>query len=227
MGPKPKGNCSKSGAEDEDDSKIYEGEDIKAMIKKLITGQDSLQKKLDSVKTELESSIKELKNDLYLEIGALRAKIDSVEAKVLTLEKETSPQEGPGNSDLNIIVKNLEEPKADEPDPEGYLTKSVLEIFEELSVEVNVKTVVRSEFGSRPLKPVIVTVSNREEINQVLKAAHNLKNSTSWSKIYLERDRTRQERMLEANLRRLVRASPNLEFRKGRIIEKRTAAPTE
>ena len=202
MGPKPKRNRSKSGAED--DSKICEGVDIKAMIKKRITCQDSLQKKLDSVKTELESSIKELKNDLYLEIGALRAKIDSVEAKVLTLEKERSPQEGPRNSDLNIIVKNLEEPKADEPDPEGYWTKSDLEIFEELSVEVNVKTVVRSEFGSRPLKPVIVTVSNGEERNQVLKAAHNLKNSTCWSKIYLERDRTRQERMLEANLRRLV-----------------------
>ena len=68
-------------------------------------------------------------------------------------------------------------------------------------------------------RPVIVTMETKEQLPTVLKAKHNLRQHQHYSDIYIEKDKTRHERILEAFMRTIVNKIDGLRVRGGRVIK--------
>ena len=109
------------------------------------------------------------------------------------------------------------------------LVMGVSEIFQQIGVNVNILEAVRitparasaTVGGSaRQATPLVkVVLSLREERNEVLSAKRQLSTNEQFKRVFIEPDRQRHERIMEANMRLLVRKYPWLAYKRGRIVD--------
>ena len=64
----------------------------------------------------------------------------------------------------------------------------------------------------------IVTFRSTEQKASVLKSKRNLRNIEQYKRIYIEPDKTRQERIMQANTRKIVQRIAGLKVRGGRVV---------
>lgn len=65
-----------------------------------------------------------------------------------------------------------------------------------------------------------MTFANEKQRSEVLKNKRKLRDIEEHKTVFIEPDRSRHERIQEANMRRIVKSIPNLQFRGDRVVEK-------
>ena len=165
-------------------------------------------------------------------IKELSGKINMLETRNETIPMEHQPSGVGSRSELdterNLCFKNIVE--EDLNDSTEKLSLFVNNILNDLDVDVNVVTVKRigekkgengntSQQRSRHHRPVIVTMETKEQTHTVLKVKRNLRQHQLYGDIYIEKDKTRHERILEANMRTIVNKIEGLRVRGGRVIK--------
>ena len=65
-----------------------------------------------------------------------------------------------------------------------------------------------------------MVLKSDDDLGNVMRKKQNLKDRDGFSNVYIETDRPAEMRNMEANIRRLTRALPDLEYRRGRVRAK-------
>ena len=202
-----------------------------------------LETRLDKFENEMKSmintSVSSLRSDMNKELSRVDSKIKDLSGKINMLEtrNESIPTEhqpggvGPRSeldTERNLCFKNIVE--EDLNDGTEKLCVFVSKILSDLNIDVNVVAVKRigekrvengntAQQRPRQNRPVIVTMETNEQTHTVLKVKRNLRQHQLYGDIYIEKDKTRHERILEANMRTIVNKIEGLRVRGGRVIK--------
>ena len=65
-----------------------------------------------------------------------------------------------------------------------------------------------------------MVLQSDDDLRNVMRNKRNLKDRDGYSNVYIEPDRPAEMRNMEANIRRLTKALPDLEYRRGRVRAK-------
>lgn len=181
------------------------------------------------MKSYLNSTITSLRADMSTEFNRVDAQIQGVHEKIQSMESQINPlitdmnPRSEFDTVRNICIKNINE--TDEGDSVDNLKNSVAQIFTALSVDVNMVCARRvgkrgdqvNDDQTRP-RPAIITLESTAQRNTVLKAKASLRLTDEYKRIYIETDKTRHERISEANMRTIAKKI-GLTVRGGRIIK--------
>ena len=119
-----------------------------------------------------------------------------------------------------LIIKGLPETPAEED--EDCLLNKCHQLLAEIQVTANIASVRRIgsvERGRKP-RPVSMVLRSNNDLRNIMRSKRNLKDRDGYSNVYFEPDRPAEMRNVEANIRRLTRALPDLEYRRGRVRAK-------
>jgi uncharacterized coiled-coil protein SlyX len=166
-----------------------------------------IDEKLSTMKTEIDADIEELKNDMKGLKGRIDAVDEAAAAAVPVQDVETS---------VKVVIKGL----AGEIDERlDITTNAVLDVFRAMKTDVSVISAARTRSGP-PDQPrfVIVELSRGDRV-KVLKAKYALKTIEKYKAVYIDIDRSTQERRMDSNIRALVKAIPTLEYKRGKIVQ--------
>ncbi|CAC5357550.1 unnamed protein product [Mytilus coruscus] len=201
--------------------------------------QDSLRTSLEQRITNLETkftdeiklNMKTLKDEMSLEFAQVDNKIKELEIKMSNFELN---QQDTNNTQSSVIEKSVQSKlvfkniKTDGVNNDGLKTY-INGMLNALGLEFSVVSAqqignpnngtVNTGNTSRP-KPVIVIFADEKQRIDVLKNKRKLKDIDEYKNIYIETDRTRQERMHEANIRQIIKSIPALQFKGGRVTQK-------
>ena len=67
---------------------------------------------------------------------------------------------------------------------------------------------------------IIATLASKTERDRLIQKKYSLRQHEQYQAVYIETDRPKEERRMEANMRKIVNQLPNLQFKKGRIVQK-------
>ena len=67
------------------------------------------------------------------------------------------------------------------------------------------------------IKPIILQLVSEEVKSTILRNKAKLREIEPYKTVYIEGDQSRQERLRDANMRRIVNALPGLNYRRGRV----------
>lgn len=182
-----------------------------------------LDEKLSTLKQEIIESVVSIVNkrlDIIQQqceesVNAINARIDRMDDNVKVAIKQ----------DVTLILKNF--PLCQDESNE-FLQLQVNEMFKELSIGNIVPTSVERMAppqrdnrnrgdGSRP--PLVqLVMASKSHWQSVLRAKRVLVNTEAYKEVFIEPYRTHSERKLSTNIRQIVRASPNLSFNRGKIV---------
>ena len=95
---------------------------------------------------------------------------------------------------------------------------SVSSMLAVINVTVDIERVERKQprVDAHP-GVIIVTLRTADDKRKIFRAKSSLKQNDDYSRVYIEPDRSRQDRIHDANMRRIVGAIPNLRIRNGII----------
>ncbi|CAG2254736.1 unnamed protein product [Mytilus edulis] len=197
--------------------------DIYDLLTKVSNNQESLRQSMEqritnlevSFKTEISSKMKSLKDEINIEFAKFDNEIQSLKHKIDTLEKgESNTQVSQNITHSKLVFKNV--PNTDTGDSEDSLKAYINGIITYLELDFNVTTVqcVGSN-ANQQNKTVLVNFDNETQRVNVLKKKRKLKDNPMYSHVYVESDKTRHERMQEANIRKIIKTIPSLEIRGG------------
>ncbi|MES9883774.1 MAG: hypothetical protein ABW185_23220 [Sedimenticola sp.] len=187
-----------------------------------------LDKFSNDMKSLINTSVTSLRSDMQNEFTRVDSLIESMSDKIKTIEISAPGATAGPRSDFdtsrNLCFKNLKEDENESLESLKVYVENVLD-----SVKVKVKVVCvkrvgvqRPEFANnnqnRLHRPTIVTLESVEQTHDVMRSKRGLRDSDQFSRIYIERDKTRSERILEANIRALANKVPGLRVRGGRVL---------
>ena len=215
---------------------------IAKSIQEIKDGQDGLKRTLESkidrlrndVLSTIVETIKALKTDIDLDIGANTRRIDEVVNSVHLLAQRIDQVEqnvntdgdvfndernnGAGwprdtfrnpldNNDITVIIKDMP------VTPEEDLLMKARELVSALGedVSMNVRVIAASRLPARyHNKPGLVKVSfaDRNQKVLVLRNKHKLKNHRSYKRVFIQSAKSHVERLLELNARTILRELP-------------------
>jgi uncharacterized phage infection (PIP) family protein YhgE len=192
---------------------LVEGQkDIKDSINKIQTDQTNLNVKFD----QLENTIEDLRNEIQGKITNITSKVDNLETKVNEIDTRTQNIYTPARGcECKVVISNITQ-KDDEN--YQYLVDTVNQIQAVTETNCTIIDVKRCEYGSREPKLVILTLATEDERNELLKFSYKLRKNQQWKNVYINCDRSKQERRLEYNIRQIVKSAPSLEFKQGKIV---------
>ena len=121
--------------------------------------------------------------------------------------------EGLGRAiDQNIVIRNLTMPQGETNE---VLLASLSEMLLQIGVHLTILEAVRIIPASPPPSPAtanrqgaplgIVVLSSSEDRNAVLSSKRQLSTKERFKRVYIEPDRQKHERIIEANMRLLVK----------------------
>ena len=202
-------------------------------LQNLQQGQIQLQQTIDSsvkkLKEELETVIEEklktfkdsVKGDLdkmTADITALTVRVNEVESH--TNQHHTKPDDQV--AEKTVLVKGLEE------SPEETMDTIKVK-FEEILQKIDVKKenihIVHSErlnanVGGKPKHLKLVLGSKQERSTNMKNKRKLAKEDSSFKEVFIEPWLTKQELTLQANLRKIAKAVPQLSMKSGKLVTK-------
>ncbi len=184
--------------------------DVMAAIKGVSDDQansrKSLEDKIDNVQATLQAELKTIKESH-----------DHLQRRVESLEK-AGAQQGAAPVRTRLVVKNVAIP-ADAT--EATLKELLNPIFQELGVQAQIQSASTPEGMPLDKKPpILVDMVSKEDYDAVMSNKAKLKDSALFSKVFIDKESSKRERMLEAIIRKLTKAIPDLEYRKGKVQKK-------
>ena len=103
------------------------------------------------------------------------------------------------------------------------LTLAVTTLFNSLDPgEFTISSSYRVADPGRHSRTIIVEMSSNDHCLKILKKKRIPKDKSDYEhvyKMYIETNRPRHERQIEANMRRICKKVPNLEFKRGRVMD--------
>lgn len=193
----------------------------------------SLEQRISNLETkftnEIKMSMKTLKDEMTLEFAQVDNKIKELETKMSNYESKQQeinndlPSVSMKNVQPKLVFKNIKSEGLNTDSLETYVNGILRSIGLEFSV-VSAQQIGNPNNGrvnntQRP-KPVLVTFADENQRVDVLKNKRKLKDINDYKNIYIETDRTRQERINDANMRQIIKSIPELQFRGGRVTVK-------
>lgn len=141
------------------------------------------------------------------EVQDLRRRLEAMETGVVAEA---------GRSRDTLVVKGFQE---DTGETDADLVHKCEQLLTQLQVQVQVTVAQRLGSvgqGRRP-RPVAMTLATHEAVKQVMRNKRRLKDVQAYSAVYVEPMRPAEVRSMEANIRRLTKEHPTLEYRRGRV----------
>ena len=217
-------------------------DDIYSMLEKMNESNKetraSMERRLDKfendMKRHIDSSASSLRTDMNTEFTRVDSQIKQMQEQIRLLESVPPPPPAPNintprselDTSCNLCFKNITED--DQGDSVENLKRHVENILDSLNNNSDIICVKRiGDLPERPLvgpfrqvrpRPAIVTFYSAGQKASVLKSKRNLRNIEQYKHIYIEPDKTRQERIMEANTRKIVQQIAGLKIRGGRVI---------
>ncbi|MES9881326.1 MAG: hypothetical protein ABW185_10640 [Sedimenticola sp.] len=217
------------------DSKLSVVDKKLETLDKLEKTVDKVEKKVDNFENELkqlwvrvEFGLKESSDKFKHVNERLDAEFRQMNDKLKTMETQISDRDLTPRSELdtmrNLCFKCIEETDADDS------VDNLIECVERVltAINVDVKIVCARRVGDRSAqvngrhnrpRPAIVTLESTAQRIVVLRAKNALRLNDAFKSIYIEPDKTRHERIVEANMRTIARKIGGLRVRGGRIID--------
>ena len=220
--------------------------DIMAAIGDLRDNQNSLRESMESrldkiekqFKKQIEQNMRNLRSDLSKDMETMNCRISELETKLCHMNTNAMGDALPEgardqntSSKVKLVIKNM--PEFPDETSEN-LKERVSELLSKIDFNDVIYDVVRvtgypsgtaasdeaaAYSSARPL-PVLFNVSTLEQRSNILRNKVRLKDMTEYAKVYLDIDKSRHERVVEANIRNIVKSIPTLQFRKGRVVNK-------
>ena len=146
------------------------------------------------------------------ELATLRRRLDAIESGVASES---------GRSRDTLIIKGLEEPAGETPDE---LMQKCGELLTHLQVTARAVAAQRIGTENQGRRPRIVAVSftTIDDVKEVMRNKRKLKDIPAYSTVFIEPQRPAELRTLEANIRKLAKGHPTLEYHRGRLRDKST-----
>ena len=196
--------------------------DVGSLKTDLSTIKDDFVTLKQDIIRDIDDRLAKFQEESSKKIDTLEGKVTFMQNKISDLEDKTNRLESNASEGIdkqklfNVVMKGI--PVQDD---EENLNVYIESIFDSIDIgSVNIRGVVRVKNGRDP-KPVIVTLSSIDDCRNVLKSKHKLK-STEYNKMFIEPDQPKHERMTYNVMRLVAKHSDNLEFRKGRLYEKKS-----
>ena len=158
--------------------------------------------------------------------------IAGIEARLTTVEQTPQAQNVEGVTDgtatvapattknvSKLIIKGLVYNPTAAEEAEDTLKASVLGCSQATGVDIEliaVQHVERTHSGP-DIKPIIAQLLNEEVKSTILRDKAKLSEIEPYKTVYIEGDRSCQERLRDANMRRIVNALPDLNYRRGLV----------
>ncbi|VDI21972.1 Hypothetical predicted protein [Mytilus galloprovincialis] len=174
-----------------------------------------------SFKQQIQINMGKIRDEMTLEFAEFDNKLKALDNKLKQPDNSVQITTQENFAQHKLIFKNVN--YTDDGDSTESLKAYVDGLLSNLDLNftsLNVQRIGNHNNGTdqqRP-KPLIVTFHNAKDRIDVLKKKRLLNTKDDYKNIYIETDRTRQERMQEANIRRIVKKIPELEFKGGRVV---------
>ena len=192
----------------------------------------------------LDSAIRTLRDDIDADfqryesdLSCCKQRLDEIEDRIRSAPAQFPPPGTiPGlprsefDTARNLIFKGIGE--ADDGENTVNLLRSVEEIVSSLQTEGNIESEIRVMQavrikrnennpipGRAPIRHprhAIVTFNSINSRDSILHHKRLLRGIDSYKNVFIEPDKTRQQRIHEANMRFIVKSIPDLQFRSGR-----------
>ena len=197
-----------------------------------------MEKRLDKfendMKRYLDNSVSSLHTDMNTDFTRVDTQIKQMQEQIKLLESVPPHSPAPSineswsemDTNGNLCFKNIAE--EDARDSVENLKRYVENILDSLNIASDVICVKRigeipgqliaDAFRPPRPRPAIVTFRSAEQKASVLKSKRNLRNIEKYKRIYNEPDKTHQERIMEANARKIVQRIAGLKVRGGRVV---------
>ena len=182
-------------------------------MKLLSTKMDNIEKqfssKVDSVdgslekimKAELKKSVKEIRQNIDLEIGILKSPLDSFEGKIQTTRSKPSDK---FDADVSIVILGLAYDEGEDLNGKGRELESGLEC----EPVPEIAAVLRIQARGPGPGVVKVAFANVEDKVAVLRCKQRLKSNTQFKRVYLRSAKSHTDRILEFNFKTLLQEIP-------------------
>ena len=190
----------------------------KMMNRKFVDLESVFQSKIDRFENQVlrkltgvvNTAVSTLKEELGEEIDDLSKRVKKLEEREehgqerMIVDGASDQMSGSINTtNMNMIVRNLPERENENTMAEvKCLIKDGLKIR-----DITVESAIRKSNNSGESKPgiVIAKFKSKDEKSTVMKSKNKLKDSRRYSKVFLEHDLPRHQRMLNANIRTIVK----------------------
>lgn len=226
-----------------DSNPEYDPGNVEKLLQQILAGQQDMKmdfnRKFDeltlSLTNMIDSKIGDMKREMAGKLSMFEKNVEDIQQMMTQLESRTQANEtelaamGDLHEQLKnganrqeqrttLIVKRLPE---NESESDEELLRHVRQLIAVLSDQAQVTAAGRlgSAAAYKP-RPVAVTMASAGDVEKVLVNKRKLKDDQAYSSVFVEQDRPREIRSLEANVRRLAREHPTLEMRRGRLVEK-------
>ena len=139
-------------------------------------------------------------------IAALRDRLDKVESDATNTSNSTTYP--------TLLIKGLAETNQETMGDLLSKCQDLIDQFQLQEVEVTSAERIGSiDRGRNKNRPVAVTFRTNDDIKLVMKNKRKLKDNATYSAVYIDHDKPRDIRPMEANIRRLVKEMPIIEIR--------------
>lgn len=210
--------------------------EIYDLLLKISDNQNALKQSLEQRISDLEQS---LRNDISDKIGTLRSEIeiefahvdtqmDQLKQKISAVEEQTetlrnASQQPSASQNPKLVFKNIKL-ENDTEKTENGLKNCVNEILKSIGLDFSAKSVeyIGSQETNRQREkvPLMVKLETEENRSEILRNKRKLKEVEKFKNVYIETDKSRHERIQEANIRHIIRSLPNLQLKGGRVMNK-------
>lgn len=171
--------------------------------KQLNSKVDGLYGSLEKIlKGELKKCVKEIQENIDLEIGALKSRLDQLEDKLQSSNSSASRKFDP---DVSIVIMGL---PYDEHEDLPKKLRELLEVCcacEQIQTQIAMERLRSRGPGLGVVRAAFASV--REKVD-VLRGKHNLKSNTQFAKVYVRSAKSHSDRIMELNFKTLLRDLP-------------------
>lgn len=207
------------------------------------TLKQSLEKRISDLEENLRKDISEkmstLRSEIEAELENMNAKFESLNRKVEIMKKQNeklqdSVSHQPTPNEVKqfpkLVFKNITLDNETDNTERGLLNLAN-EILQAIDLDISPKSVSiigskeESENGQerarhRSKVTLMVNVESDQHRSEILRNKRKLKDVEKFKYVYIEPDKSRHERIQEANIRQIIRSMPNLQIRGGRVMSK-------
>ena len=174
-----------------------------------------IQKEVSKVKSEITKEIVSVKNKvievenacapLHAAIAEVKSDVSSIKSNMSKMHKSQNPEKT-GDISLNIVIRNLPQTHGENVlNKVNGLVKDGLKI-KDVSVMTAERKANRSDYEHGI---VIAKCASANDKRKIMSNKRNLKSDRKYSRVYIDHDMSREDRIMASNLKSIVKAVGN------------------
>lgn len=173
---------------------------------------DDLFLKLGKRIADMEKSMIELNSKVeqvsITRIQTMQDELDVLKENMSKVNEAGSEASADSREKANVVVKGL---------PLSDPVKEMADLATAVGAKVDVHKIFKIPGNSGV---IIVTLDSKKQVNDLLQKKKELRKNEKYKTVYIEPEKGKEQRIMEANIRKLVQSCPNLQWKKGKIVSK-------